>query len=194
MTKSSSWVVLAELLRPQGRKGELLSDLLTDFPERFDEPTPVYLARADFAGPLDAARKAEILSYWLPLGKNNGRIVLKFAGIDTISQAEELAGLQVVVPHEERLPLEDDSSYISDLLDCHVFDKNSLVGTIVDVQFPSSADGTRRLAEAAPILILQSADKDEILIPFVKKFIKKIDISLQRIDMDLPDGLVDINR
>lgn len=194
MTKSSSWVVLAELLRPQGRKGELLSELLTDFPERFDEPTPVYLAQANFDGPVGAARKTEILSYWLPLGKNHGRIVLKFAGIDTISQAEMLAGLQVVVPYEERLPLEEDSSYISDLLDCRVFDKDSLVGMIVDVQFPSTADGTRRLSEAAPILVLESADQDEILIPFVKNFIRNIDVPLQRIDMDLPDGLIDINR
>ena len=194
MTKPTSWVVLAELIRPQGRKGELLSELLTDFPERFDEPTPVYLAKANFAGPAEAARNAVILSYWLPVGKNHGRIVLKFSGTDTISQAEELAGLQVIVPQEDRLPLEEDSSYISDLMNCTVFDKGNPVGTIVDVQFPSTVDGTRRLLEAAPILVLESADQDEILIPFVKKFIVNIDVLQQRIDMDLPDGLVDINR
>ena len=50
MQNDSNWIVLAALLRPQGRKGELLAELHTDFPERFNEDTRVFLAKADFNG------------------------------------------------------------------------------------------------------------------------------------------------
>ena len=61
MTDSaSSWIVLAHLLRPQGRKGELLAELLTDFPERFEEQRRVFLATPNFAGEEAEARAAEL--------------------------------------------------------------------------------------------------------------------------------------
>ena len=121
MTKSSpSWLVLAHLLRPQGRKGEVLAELSTDFPERFEEHKRVFLARPGFAGEASEARSTEVVSFWLPVGKNEGRIVLQFAGVDTISEAELIAGLEVIVPYEERLPLDDDATYISELIGCTV--------------------------------------------------------------------------
>ena len=85
-----SWVVLAHLLRPQGRKGELLADLLTDFPERFEDRKQVFLASEGFSGPASAARAADAVSFWLPVGKNAGRIVLHFAGIDSISDRKSV--------------------------------------------------------------------------------------------------------
>ena len=95
-----SWIVLAHLLRPQGRKGEVLAELFTDFPERFESQKRVYLAAPGFNGEADDARAVEVMAFWLPVGKNQGRIVLHFAGIDSISDAESIAGLDVVVPRE----------------------------------------------------------------------------------------------
>ncbi len=113
MQSTPQWIVLAHILRPQGRKGEVLADLFTDFPERFAQHPRVWLAPAGLAAsaPLDCPEKnaqaqpAEIVSHWLPVGRNAGRIVLRFAGIDTIAQAANLAGKEVVVPLAERLPL-----------------------------------------------------------------------------------------
>src|ERR1700682_4275867 len=110
MTDSNEWVVLAQLLRPQGRKGELLAELLTDFPERFDGGKRVFLAPPNFNGREADARSIEVISFWLPVGKNEGRIVLQFAGVETISAAELIAGQDVIVPLEERLPLDEESS------------------------------------------------------------------------------------
>lgn len=189
-----SWVVLAHLLRPQGRKGELLADLLTDFPERFEDRKQVFLASEDFSGPVSAARAADVVSFWLPVGKNAGRIVLHFAGIDSISDAEALAGLDVIVPIEERQQLDDESIYISDLVGCTLYDGATAVGVIEDVQFPSTPDGTRKLEEAAPLLEVRSPDGDEILIPFVKAFLVEMNTEAKRVTMSLPVGLVDVNR
>ena len=190
---SRSWVVLAHLLRPQGRKGELLAELLTDFPERFKEHSRVFLARPDFNGSESEARVATVTSSWLPVGRNKGRIVMQFEGINTISLAESIAGLDVIVPYEERVPLDEESVYISDLVGCAVYNDAMEVGSIEDVQFPSTPDGSARLEEAAPLLMVRSKQGNEVLIPFVKVFLTKIDIAAKRIEMRLPEGLLEVN-
>jgi 16S rRNA processing protein RimM len=195
MTQSTpAWIVLAHLLRPQGRKGEVLAELLTDFPERFEDQRRVFLAAPGFDGEEAEARPAEVVAFWLPMGKNEGRVVLQFAGIDTISDAESIAGKDVLVPREERLPLEDESVYISELIGCTVYDGSKPVGVVADVQFAMTADGGRRLDDAAPLLAVTSLEGDEILIPFAKAFLVAVDTEAKRIDMTLPEGLIEINR
>jgi len=195
MTQTTpAWIVLAHLLRPQGRKGEVLAELFTDFPERFEEPTRVFLAPSGFEGEESEARAAEVVAFWLPVGKNEGRIVLQLAGIETISDAEAVAGLDVLVPREERLPLDDDSVYISELIGCTVYDGAMAVGVVEDVQFTTTADGARRLIDAAPLLAVESPAGDEILIPYVKAFLVAVNTESKRIEMKLPEGLVEVNR
>lgn len=190
----SGWVVLAELLRPQGRRGEMLAELFTDFPERFKENVRVYLAKEGFSGTSAEAQAIEVSSYWLPMGKNQGRVVLKLAGIDTISGAELLAGLEVIVPRVERQVLEEDANYISDLIGCTVFDGLNGVGAIEDVQFAMTPDGLRRLEGHAPMLVVRSTNGDELLIPFAKDFLVRVDAEAGRVEMVLPAGLLDVNR
>jgi 16S rRNA processing protein RimM len=189
-----AWIVLAHLLRPQGRKGELLAELFTDFPERFEEQTRVFLAPSGFDGQESEARAMEVVGFWLPVGKNQGRVVLRLAGVETISDAEAVAGLEVLVPREERLPLDDDSVYISELIGCTVYDGATAVGFVEDVQFATTADGARRLIDAAPLLEVKSPAGDEILIPFAKAFLVVVDTEAKRIEMKLPEGLVEVNR
>jgi 16S rRNA processing protein RimM len=187
------WTVLAHLLRPQGRKGELLAELHTDFPESFTARN-VYLAPPHFTGLKEEARQVEINSFWLPTGRNHGRVVLQLAGIESISAAEQLAGLDVIVPENERLALDDESTYVSELVGSEVFDGATRLGTLTDVQFPATADGTRRVEEAVPLLTVTGESGDEILIPFAKVFLVTIDAEAKRIVMTLPEGLVEINR
>jgi 16S rRNA processing protein RimM len=195
MTQSTpAWIVLAHLLRPQGRKGEVLAELFTDFPERFEDQRRVFLAAPGFDGDEAEARSAEVVAFWLPVGKNEGRVVLQFAGIDTISDAESIAGLDLLVPREERQPLEDESVYISELVGCTVYDGSTPVGVVEDVQFAMTADGGRRLDDAAPLLAVTSSDGDEILIPFAKAFLVAVNTDAKRIEMRLPEGLVEVNR
>jgi len=197
MGPTSQWIVLAHLLRPQGRKGEVLADLRTDFPERFERHPRVWLAPqgfADCAGS-DAAsvEPAEVVSHWLPVGRNAGRIVLRFAGIDSIAQAERLAGKDVLVPIGERLPLDPGAAYISDLIGCTVYDRGVALGTVDAVQFATSPDGSRRLEEAAPLLAVKPPEGDEILVPFASAFLLELDVAGKAIRMALPEGLAEIN-
>jgi len=200
MDPSRQWTLLARILRPQGRKGEVLADLFTDFPERFAEHPHVHLAPAGFteAGCVVSGaaglKPTEIIGHWLPSGRNAGRIVLHFAGIESIAQAETLAGKEVVVAAAERMQLESDEVYISDLVSCSVYDRDTLLGTIEDVQFPASPDGSRRIEDAAPLLIIRATDGDELLVPFAKSYLMKVDTAAKTVRMELPDGLADINR
>lgn len=200
MESPPQWVVLAHILRPQGRRGEVLADLFTDFPERFEKYPRVWLAPAGFAetqssnDSLAQPQPAEIAAHWLPVGRNAGRIVLKFAAFDTIEQAENLAGKEVIIPAAERLPLEADAAYISDLIGCTVFNQGLPIGTVEDVEFPMTPDGLRRLEDAAPLLTIQSPESQEILIPFVKAYLLELDTAAKAIRMALPEGLVDINQ
>ena len=205
MESASQWIVLAHILRPQGRKGEVLADLFTDFPERFGQHPRVWLAPPGFAetapdGPPNsvaqaaAAEPAEVVAHWLPVGRNAGRIVLGFAGVDSIEQAERLAGKQVVVPLVERMPLAPGSVYVSDLIGCTVYDRGLPLGLVEDVQFPTSPDGARRLEEAVPLLSIASQRGGEVLVPFANAYLLSLDVAAKTIRMALPEGLAELNR
>lgn len=173
-------MLLARLIRTQGRHGELLADSLTDFPERFRERPEVWLLPP---APSLAARAVTVERYW----PHKGRIVLKFAGVDSMNDAEVLRGWDVVVAREQRMPLAENEFYIGDLIDCHVIDEaagDADLGPVVDV--------ARGENGSADILIVQQAG-DELLIPFVRSYIVALDLPGRRLRMRLPAGLTSLN-
>lgn len=172
-----SWTILARLIRPQGRRGEILADILTDFPERFADRKRLFLLSSETD--LESAREISLESHWL----HKGRVALKFAGVDSITDAEGLRGLLVAIPASERTVLADDSVYIGELIGCEVFDVNASksVGVVVDVD------------RDAGLLEVKTPAGDEALVPFAKAYLVSMDISGKRIEMRLPAGLLDIN-
>jgi len=175
------WVLLARVVRPQGRRGEVLAELFTDFPEQFPHRKQIYLRTENSS----AMQKTRVESYWL----HKDRIVLKFAGVDSISAAEELRGYEVVVPVADRVPLEGDSVYVSDLLGLHVIDisgvGNADAGEIIDVEPEGSGPA---------MLVIRAEDGEELLIPFVRAYLRKIDMPAGRVEMELPEGLLAAQR
>jgi 16S rRNA processing protein RimM len=178
----------------------VLAQLFTDFPARFSSHPDVLLAEPGFSDmepTLQAQRPApepaRLTGHWLPVGRNAGRVVLQFAGVDSISAAELLSGKEVVVPASARMPLEPDAAYISDLVGCTVYDGGKPVGTVQDVEFATAPDGLRRLEQAAPLLVVTNSDGDEILIPFAKEYLLDVDVSARAVRMQLPEGLTQIN-
>lgn len=175
-----NWVWLARIRRPQGRKGEVLAEILTDFPEKFAERRRLWLLPANSAS---AAREVGLVNHWL----HKGGIVLHFAGVDSISAAEELKGLVVAVPQAERAPLGGDEVYVGDLIGCVLVD----VGGAAPVNV-GEIENVDRSGGAAPLLVVRGA-RGEVLIPFAKSYLRKIDLEGRRVEMALPEGLVDLN-
>jgi 16S rRNA processing protein RimM len=179
---STAWTTLARILRPQGRRGELLAEILTDFPESFGARKRLFL-RPEHEVRRDELRESILEAHW----PHKGRIVLKFAGIDSIGDAEKLRGFTVVVPREERMLLQEDTVYIGDLLGARVIDVGQGgpqdAGEIMDV-LPGGI--------APDLLVVRTDAPEPLLIPFVKAYLKKIDLAAKRIEMELPAGLTAI--
>ena len=180
MTAAQEWVWLARIRRPQGRKGEVYAEVLTDFPEKFADRRRLWLL-SDAAG--SAPREVELRNHWL----HKGGVVLHFGGVDSISAAEALAGMAVAIPREERAALGEDEVYIGDLIGCRLVNVTAAVpltvGTIDDVD---------RTAGPVALLVVNSA-AGEVLVPFAKSYLRRIDLEGRRVEMAMPEGLVDLN-
>jgi 16S rRNA processing protein RimM len=204
-TSTSSWFPIARLLRPQGRRGEILAEPLSDLPGLFDATHDVVLTAADAAAPASGSPPLRIEEHWLPTGKNAGRVVLKLSGCDSISAAEALAGQQLLIARSQLPTLDPGTFFVGDLLGCTVYNVTTSdnpagdpIGTIVDVEFATAPDGRTRLEDAAPLLAVELAEltsstppPEPVLIPFVLDWIDSIDIAARRITMHLPDGLLE---
>ena len=186
---ADDWVWLARIRRAQGRKGEVLAEILTDFPERFSERGQLWLLGSNSPASTPTAlktpqpRKVELVSHWL----HKGAVVLHFAGVDSISAAEQLAGLIVAVPRAQRVALPEDEVHIADLIGCAIFE----VGGVEPV-FIGTIDNVDRTAGPVPLLIVKGA-KGEVLVPFAKSYLRKLDVEARRVEAALPEGLVDLN-
>jgi 16S rRNA processing protein RimM len=154
-----------------------LSESSTDGPRHHPRPGVGQSA-------LPSPREVELKNHWL----HKGGIVLHFAGVDSITDAEQLAGLVVAVPRSERVPLPEDEIYIGDLIGC----------TLVDVARPDAPvvvgqiENVERAAGTAPLIVVQGGS-GEVLIPFAKIYLRKVDLDARRLEMALPEGLTDLN-
>ncbi len=188
---AEDWTWLARIRKPQGRKGEVFAQILTDFPNLFADRTSLTLISPPEtpASKSIPPRPVTLIHHWL----HKGAIVLHFDGINSINDAETLTGLIVAIPREQRAPLADDEVYVGDLIDCELIDTATtpprILGIIKDVD---------RTAGPVALLVVQphpdSAQvSEEILIPFAKAFLKSIDLTARQVKMNLPEGLVDLN-
>ena len=162
------------MLKTQGRRGEVAVEVHSDVPDRFYDGMKLW-ALAE----VGSRRELEIEELW----PHKGHLVLKFAGVDTISDAETLVGCELQVPATARAALEPGWNYVSDLIGCVVFSGDREVGRIENVQFG---------AGEAPLLIVSAGSK-EYEIPYAEAYLKSVDLKSRRIEMLLPDGLLEVN-
>lgn len=183
MTEEAEFVTIARVAKTQGRHGEVAATLLTDFPELFEKRRKLFALgesggakQSGAAGP--GRRKLELDEHWF----HKGMVVLKFAGVDSISDAEALVGSEIQVPRSERAVLGSDEFYVSDLAGCTVTDSGREIGRIKDVQFGSGE---------APLLVIEG--EKEYLVPFAAAYIEKIALEQKRLEMKLPEGMLELD-
>ena len=186
MTVAEEWVWLARIKRTQGRKGEVFAEILTDFPEKFAERRRLWLLRDSTSGGGGGAapREVELVGHWL----HKGGVVLHFAGVDSISAAEELAGMVVAIPRAERASLDEDGVYIGDLIGCTLVDVAGAEPVVV-----GEIEHVDRTAGPVALLVVKGRGADEVLVPFAKSYLRKVDVDAKRVEMALPEGLIDLN-
>ena len=190
LPQSPRRIAVAHLLRPQGRRGELLAEPLTDLAGVFVPGRRLLNAQKEV--PVLDPASHELQTCWSPNGRNAGRIVLKLVGVDSIAAAEAMAGHTLFLDETELPARDPDTFLVEDLLGCTLDDGDRTVGQIVDVQFATAPDGRTRLADAAPLLLVQlgsSPEQEPTLVPFVKAWLQSVDVAGKRIRMTLPEGL-----
>jgi 16S rRNA processing protein RimM len=153
------------LQRPRGNKGELAAVPLSDNPERVDR---VFVNGVEY----------EVENVW----RHGDRVVFKFRGVDSISEAEKLSGAGVTIRGSERACLPAGEYYQTDLIGCSVFTREGeAIGTVEGWQ-----------EYGGPPLLEVKAQGGPLLIPFAKSICVEIDVVNRKIVVDLPEGLRDL--
>jgi 16S rRNA processing protein RimM len=172
---NDEFITLARVVKTQGRHGEVAVEVHSDVPDRFSEKMKLLaLDRSE------GRRELQVESLW----PHKGLLVLKFRGIDSISDAEGLIGSELQVPRVERAALEQGWTYVSDLAGCTVVDSGKELGIIEDVQFG---------AGEAPLLIVAGKAGKKFDVPFAEAYLEAVDTTRKQVRMKLPEGLLDIN-
>jgi 16S rRNA processing protein RimM len=170
-----TYIVIARIARTRGNRGEVLADLYTDFPSRFNALREVWLVHAD-----GRRERFALEEVWI----HQGRPVLKFLGIDTISSAEQLAGAWVEIDSAQAVSLPEGMYFDHDLIDCTVYDaRGESLGRVKEVLHIAGNDQ-----------LVVAGINGEFLLPAVGEICKEISIAEKRILADLPIGLMDLNK
>jgi 16S rRNA processing protein RimM len=165
------------VVKTQGRRGEVAGEIYSNLPGRFTVGMKLLALPREADG---LRRELEVEELW----PHKGLLVLKFAGVDSISDAEALVGSELQVPRSQRSPLEAGWNYVSDLVGCSVLDHDREIGRIEDVQFG---------AGEAPLLIVRDAKARLVEVPFAEAYLDRMDVGRKQVCMNLPEGLLEVN-
>jgi len=167
-------IIVARAVRARGLKGELIADVLTDFPERFEQVSQ--LTGVSTSG---ERKNFELENHWF----QNDRMVLKFAGYDSIESATALVGYEFGLPLTERVELAKDEFYDWELEGCLVESALGLpIGKVREVMRTGGVE----------LLVVENEERGEIFVPMVASIVTEIDVSGKKILVDPPDGLLDL--
>ena len=165
-------VAVARVVRTRGLRGELIAELLTDFPERFERLDDVIGIFAD-----GRREELKIERFWF----QNERVVLKFAGYDSIESAEKLRDAEICVPETDAVELEEDEYYDFELEGCRVETLDGEpVGTVRELM---RTGGTE--------LLVVDGEEREYLVPFAESICVEVDVENKSIRIDPPEGLLE---
>lgn len=167
-------ILVAHIAKTRGLRGEVVADLLTDFPDRFESLKSLIGISKD-----GGKCSLQIEEQWF----HGQRLVLKFAGFDSIDDAKELVNYDLAIPAVERVELPADSFYEWELVGCRV----------------DTTDG-RELGEVKEIMrtggveILAVVDQTgrDRLIPMASDIVVEIDKEKKLIRIDPPEGLLEL--
>jgi 16S rRNA processing protein RimM len=163
-------VVVGRVIRPHGLAGDVVVEIETDVPERFDPGSTLRL------GP--GGRDVEVVEA-RPFGD---RLLVRFAGFGDRTAVEGLRGLDLTVERREVPAAPAGSFYHFELLDCTCHDAHEgELGRVIALH----EDGGGTLLEVAD-------EERKLLVPFVESFVVRVDVATRRIELDLPPGLVDV--
>jgi 16S rRNA processing protein RimM len=168
--------VVGRIARAHGNRGQVIVNPETDFVETRFQPGAELFARQ--AGRVACFRVTTMRVHL-------GRPIIGLEGIDTMTRAEELAGVELRVPLERLEPLPAGTYYRHDLVGCRVETASGeQVGEVVAVEGDLGASR----------LVVRNGPASDVLVPLAEAICRVIDVAGRRILIDPPDGLLELNR
>jgi 16S rRNA processing protein RimM len=167
-----AWVPVGRIVRTRGNRGEVIAEIYSNQPGRAERLREVRLEKGSLS------RVVPVEEVWM----HDSKTVLKFEGLDSISDSEVWAGADILVPEAERVKPEEGEYSHADLIGCVVVDGRTgqQVGLVEEIE---SAGGPE---------LLKVVGEKEVLIPFARAICREIDIERKEIRVELPEGLLDL--
>lgn len=167
-------VAVARAVRTRGLRGEVVAELLTDFPERFEK-----LERLIAVAPNGERQKLMLEEHWF----QRERIVLKFAGYDSVEAASALVGQEFAVPEAECVELPEDEFYDWELEGCVVETvEGERIGVVREVLKTGGVE---------TLVVENDRTEREHLIPLAEEICVEINVEEKLIRIDAPEGLLE---
>lgn len=168
------WLAVGRLKRSRGNRGEIFAEIYSSQPGRAERLRSVRLEKDG------VTRSAEVERVWY----HDGRPVLKFAGVDSISEAEALQGADILVEESQRARPGDGEYSYADLIGCTVLDEDGggKLGVVSGVEQYGGP----------PLLQLETEGGRELMVPFAREICREIDVVRKVIRAKLPEGLLDL--
>jgi 16S rRNA processing protein RimM len=170
---SDDLIVIARAVRTHGLKGEVVAELLTDFPERFEDVHELIVVSQSGERTL-----GQLEDFWF----QKNRVVLKLADYDDVDKAKELIGSDFAVPAAERVELDEDEYYDWELEGCTVRVGNESIGEVRSVMRTGGAE----------ILVVTDQAGKEQLVPLATPIVVEVNVAAKTIVIDPPEGLLEL--
>jgi len=161
---------VGRIVGSRGNRGEVKVELLTDFPDRFRDLQWVYLI-----DPRDKLESLKIERVWF----HKNFIIIKFEGVESISEAEILRGRFLAVKREEAVKLPEGSYYLYEVMGLDVFTEDGeYLGKVQEIWKTGSND----------VYVVKDGE-EELLLPAIREVVRKIDLTEKKMVVHLLEGL-----
>ena len=152
----SEYLLIGEITRPQGVRGEMRVRPYTDDPMRFEDLDEVYVKRGD---------KYEARGITFVRLNSDDVVIIRMDGVSDANAVEALRGEKLYVYREHAVELPEDADFIVDLIGCRVTDdEGNDYGKITDVMQPGGND-----------VYVISGKRGEVLVPALKSVVISVD-------------------
>lgn len=167
------FLVIGQLVRPHGVRGEMRAAVYTQLPERFSWLEEIYLAR----DPSDPdPQKLPVRSVRF----HKGNVLIRVGDYESRDQLEVLRGMWLLVPASEAIPLDEDEVFHHDLVGLAVStDEGEELGTLTEV-----------LETGANEVFIIKGLRGEVLLPNIPEVVQSVDLEAGTMIVHIIPGLL----
>ena len=176
MFEKDKWMLIGEIVAPQGLKGDIRIKPKSDFPERFTKPGKRWIQKDN-----ELPTEIQLIQGKLIPGKSI--YILSIEGISSRSSAQQIIGWNLVIPVDSRPNLNDDEYHYYDLigLEARIGSEKTLIGYVIDL-----------IKGGNDLLEIELVGGKKVLVPFVREIVPEIEIKEKWLLLDPPPGLLEL--